>query len=338
MANHIATITKIAKDRTIDYATLTELLHERNEGLDSFISVKARKASADSFSGKVTFKGAVSISNVCKSDCFFCGIRKGNLSCKRFTLAKDEILDRVKLGYDNGIRNFELRGGESEELSDNDIVDIVTLVKEKYPDAVIELALGEKRYSSYLSFFRAGVKGYTLRFEAADAEVYSRLCPTSSIDNRQISIAYLKQVGFDAGSGFLVGAPFKKSDKLSTDILYIQELSPNTIDIAPFIPHKDTPLAKFKAGSAEKTLFTISVLRLLCPQANIVASELLDLLDEKGREKAVAAGANVVTVSLDSEETDSLYNICDKEIGYADPVKTIQSLKTKLSKLGFTAV
>lgn len=337
MANHIATITKLANEKNIDIATLTELLEQRNDGLMSFISVKARKAMSEAFDGKITIKGAVSISSVCKGDCFFCGIRKSNMNCKRFTLTADEIIERVAFGYEKGIRHFELRGGENEEFSDSELCATVSKIKEAFPDAEIELALGQKKYSSLLSYFRVGVKGYTLRFEASNNETYSRLCPTNSIDQRQISIAYLKQVGFESGTGFLVGAPFKKAPELAQDILYIKESNPDVIDISPFIPHKDTPLAKFKAGSAEETLFVISLLRLLCPNAKIVANESLDVLMEKGRKMAMTAGANVVTVSLDTADKAECYNIYDSEIEYIEPEKVIAKTKSRIEKFGFKA-
>lgn len=337
MANHIATITKLANEKNIDLATLTELLEQRNEGLMSFISVKARKAMDEAFGGKITIKGVISITNVCKSDCFYCGIRKSNMNCKRFTLTCEQILERVRLGYENGIRTFELRGGESEEISDNELCDLISKIKETYPDTAVELSIGEKKYSSYLSYFRAGAQSFTLRFEAANEEAYSRLCPTNSIDTKRISIAYLKQVGFRTGTGFLVGAPFKKVQQLSEDIFYIKELSPRIIDISPFIPHKDTPLAKFKAGSAEETLFVISLLRLLCPEAEIVANESLDVLMDKGRETAITAGANVVSVSLDSEETANCYSLYDSELEYIEPEKLIARTKSRIEKFGFVA-
>lgn len=337
MANHIATITRLANEKNIDIATLTELLEQRNDGLMSFASVKARKAASEAFGGKITIKGAVSVSSVCKSDCFFCGIRKSNLNCKRFTLSGDEILERVRFGYENGIRTFELRGGENEEISDSELCAVISKINETYPDATVELSLGEKKYSSLLSYFRAGAKGYTLRFEASNNETYSRLCPTNSIDQRQISIAYLKQVGFKFGTGFLVGAPFKKAPELAQDILYIKEANPDMIDISPFIPHKDTPLAKFKAGSAEETLFVISLLRLLCPNAQIVANESLDVLMEKGRKMAMTAGVDSVTVSLDTADKAQCYNIYDSDIEYTEPEKVIAKTKSRIEKFGFKA-
>ena len=145
-------------------------------------------------------------------------------------------------------------------------------------------------------------------------------------------------MSFDMGTGFLVGAPFGSNDINAGNLLYVKETEPSCIDIAPFVPHPDTPLAKFKPGKADKTLFMIAMLRLICPTADIVANEALDVLLEKGRKKAVTYGANVITVSLDSEnacETRSLYG---KEIPYEEPEKTIASVRNKIVKLGFEAV
>lgn len=338
MANPIALVTKLAKEGILDSESLKELIEARNEGLESFISVKARKVLSEKLGNKITIKGRISLTNRCKGDCFFCGIRKSNMNCDRYMLTKEQVEERVKLGYDNGIRRFELSSGETDDIADADICNIISSLKESYPDITIELSLGEKKYSSYLSYFRAGAKGYNLRFENSDAEGYSRLCPMGSIDNRRICIAYLKQVGFDMGTGFLVGAPFGSNDINAGNLLYVKETEPSCIDIAPFVPHPDTPLAKFKPGKADKTLFMIAMLRLICPTADIVANEALDVLLEKGRKKAVTYGANVVTVSLDSEnacETRSLYG---KEIPYEEPEKTIASVRNKIVKLGFEAV
>ncbi len=338
MANPIALITKLAKEGMLDNESIKELIESRNEGLDSFISVKARKLLSDNLQNKITIKGRISLTNHCKSDCFFCGVRKSNMNCNRYLLNNEQVLERVKLGYDNGIRRFELSSGETDDIPDSDICSIITAIKESYPDATLELSLGEKKYSSYLSYFRAGAQGYNLRFESSDSEGYSRLCPTGSIDNRQICIAYLKQVGFNMGTGFLVGAPFGSNDLNAANLKYIKEIGAKCIDISPFIPHPDTPLAKFKPGKADKTLFMIAMLRLICPDADIVANEALDILLEKGRKKAITYGANVVTVSLDSEaafEPKCLYN---KELEFEEPEKTIASIRNKIVKLGFTAV
>lgn len=333
-------ISKLSNDNTLTFDEFVYLIDNRSPELASFIAAKARKAAQKYYGTNIYVRGLIEISNYCKNDCFYCGIRRGNFDAERYRLSPDEILQCCKTGYELGLRTFVLQGGEDEAFTDKIIVDIITQIKSLYPDCAVTLSLGEKPYSSYLAFYRAGADRYLLRHETADETHFSRLHPsTYSVESRMQCLSYLKQIGYQVGSGFMVGSPFQSSKNIASDLLYLKELSPQMVGIGPFIPHHDTPFANFKPGTAELTTYLISIIRLMLPNALIPATTALGTIDEKGRESAITAGANVVMPNLTPEDCMRKYAIYDNKITDADNAsKVISELKTKFSKIDYNIV
>ena len=250
------------------------LLNHVSPALSEYLFEKSRKVAHRYFGSRVYTRGLIEFTNYCKNDCFYCGIRAGNHKAERYRLSKSEILSCCANGYSLGFRTFVLQGGEDCFYSDGDLTGIISEIKAHYPDCALTLSVGERNAESYEAFYKAGADRYLLRHETADAAHYQMLHPKSqTLQNRKQCLWNLKDIGYQVGTGFMVGSPFQTAEHLAEDFMFIQELSPQMIGIGPFVPHHDTPFADYKQGSLELTLFLIGLLRLLVPNALIPAKK-----------------------------------------------------------------
>ncbi|MBO7246472.1 MAG: [FeFe] hydrogenase H-cluster radical SAM maturase HydE, partial [Clostridia bacterium] len=199
---------------------------------------------------KVFIRGLIEISNICRNDCFYCGIRKSNAHCVRYRLTHEEILECCEEGYNLGLRTFVLQGGEDGYYTDKVLCGILAEIKSRFPECAVTLSLGERTYESYLALFNAGADRYLLRHETADAEHYSRLHPQNlTLENRMRCLEDLRDIGYQVGAGFMVGIPYQTVDHIAKDLCFIQDFKTDMCGIGPFIPHKDTPFGDFSGGS-----------------------------------------------------------------------------------------
>ncbi len=260
-------------------------------------------------------RGLIEFTNYCKNNCLYCGIRAANSEQERYRLTKDEILSCCGDGYTLGFRTFVLQGGEDMHYTDEMICDIVSSIKKNHPDCAVTLSIGEKSRESYQAYFDAGADRYLLRHETADEEHYKKLHPKSmSLENRKRCLFDLKDIGYQVGSGFMVGSPYQTLDDLVSDLRFLQKLSPDMIGIGPFLPHEHTPFKDFEKGSLKRTLNLISILRLMFPYALIPATTALGTLHPLGREMGIKAGANVVMPNLSPTGVRKLYSLYDNKI------------------------
>ena len=320
-----------------EYKTLVESYSEENAKVLASLAVSARKAA---YSNKVFIRGLIEISNYCKNNCLYCGIRRDNRDCERYRLEKEEILSCCEEGYELGFRTFVMQGGEDAHYSDDYLCEIICEIKEKYPDCAITLSLGERSYGSYKRLFDAGADRYLLRHETADAEHYARLHPKElSFDVRMKALNDLKEIGYQVGCGFMVGSPYQTSESIAKDLKFIEDFKPQMCGIGPFIPHKATPFASEKAGSVDFTCYLLSIIRLIHPNILLPATTALGSLEEMGREKGIMAGANVVMPNLspyDNRKKYELYN--NKLFGNAESAQAISDLKRRMSDIGYEIV
>jgi len=303
----------LKKQKTLSDAHLTELLqtdHYDHELFEAADSVRRSIYGTD-----VYIRGLIEFSNYCKQDCYYCGIRQSNQNVLRYRLSPEEILDCCKTGYALGFRTFVLQGGEDPSFSDDMFCSIIGQIKEQHPDCAITLSLGEKSYESCLAFFHAGADRYLLRHETANDAHYKQLHPESlSAQARKQCLYDLKKIGYQVGSGFMVGAPHQTTEHLIEDLRFLQELMPAMIGIGPYITHKDTPLNTFSSGNLELTLRLIAVLRLMFPYALIPATTALGTIHPQGRELGLKAGANVVMPNLSPTTVRRHYALYDNKI------------------------
>ena len=263
----------------------------------------------------VYIRGLIEFTNYCKNNCYYCGIRCGNKNAERYRLSKEDILACCKEGYGLGFRTFVLQGGEDNFYTDAVICDIVSRIRADYPDCAITLSIGERSRESYKAFFDAGANRYLLRHETADENHYKRLHPDSmSLKHRKECLFNLKEIGYQVGSGFMVGSPFQTLENIVADLRFLQELNPDMIGIGPYITHHETPFKDFKNGSLTLTLRLISILRLMFPYALIPSTTALGTIDPNGRELGLKAGANVVMPNLSPVKYRKLYDLYENKI------------------------
>jgi biotin synthase len=316
------------------------LLNHISPILSEYLFEKSRKTAHQYFGNRIYTRGLIEFTNYCKNDCFYCGIRAGNQKAERYRLSKADILNCCEDGHSLGFRTFVLQGGEDQFYSDNDLVDIISDIKARYPDCAVTLSVGEKSAASYQAFYKAGADRYLLRHETADAAHYEKLHPkTLTLQNRKQCLRTLKEIGYQVGTGFMVGSPFQTADHLAEDLLFIQELSPQMIGIGPFIPHHDTPFANQPQGSLELTLFLIGILRLMIPNALIPATTALGTIDPQGREKGILAGANVVMPNLSPVGVRKKYELYDNKICTGEEAAECRfCLQNRMKSIGYELV
>ena len=324
-------------DNNINKKQLTQEEEESIKDLKEYLRVKAREK-ADKIFGKYVFmRGLIEFTNYCKNDCIYCGIRKSNKNAERYRLNKEDILSCCELGYEIGFRTFVLQGGEDPYYNINIMSDIVEAIKTKFPDCALTLSIGEKEEDYYKVLKEKEANRLLLRHETADNIHYSKLHPKDmSLDNRKECLRNLKKLGYQTGTGIMVGSPYQTLENIANDFVFMQEIKPEMIGIGPFLPHKDTPFANEKKGELELTLILISILRLIFPLALIPATTALGTIKEGGREMGILYGANVVMPNLspmDVRKKYLLYN--DKIATGTESAEGVESLKKNMQDIGY---
>lgn len=304
---------KLAEERNLSDTELKLLLESKE--FDSALFFAADKKRREIYGDEVYIRGLIEFSNYCRNNCFYCGIRRDNKDAVRYRLGKDEILACCEEGYRLGFRTFVLQGGEDPYYNDTMMCDIISEIRSRFSDCAITLSIGEKSKESYKAFFDAGANRYLLRHETANKSHYGRLHPKNmSLENRKRCLFDLKEIGYQVGSGFMVGSPYQTTENLIEDIRFLQKLQPDMIGIGPYITHTQTPFSSFSNGSLALTLRLIAVLRLMFPYALIPATTALGTIHPEGRELGLKAGANVVMPNLSPVRVRKLYELYENKI------------------------
>ncbi len=330
-------IDKLAYTSILSKQELQLLIAERTLESERYLFIKAQEVREKYYGKAVYLRGLIEFSNYCKNDCYYCGIRKSNLHASRYRLTKEQILQCCLNGYAMGFRTFVLQGGDDRAYSDELMVDIVTTIRQQFPDCAITLSIGERSKETYQSFYNAGADRYLLRHESANKEHYHQLHPSRMrAENRRQALYDLKEVGFQVGSGFMVGSPFQTVEHLAEDLLFLAELRPQMVGIGPFMPHHDTPFAHFQGGSVDLTLFMLAMLRLILPASLLPSTTALGSADPSGREKGLLAGANVIMPNLTPVEARSKYLLYDNKVGTEDDAATsLGEIKERVKQTGY---
>jgi len=257
-------IDKLASKHFLDLIEYECLIDSFSEETLSYIGPKALKTKRSVYGDSIFARGLIEISNICKNDCYYCGIRASNPNCTRYRLSKDDILHCCDIGYNLGLRTFVLQGGEDMHFTDELVSSIVKDIKALYPDCAVTLSLGERSYDSYKMLYDSGADRYLLRHETADSNHYKKLHPDSmSFSNRMECLKNLKDIGYQTGCGFMVGSPYQTTKDISKDLKFIEEFSPQMCGVGPFIPHIDTQFADKKCGSDKLTCYILAIIRLM---------------------------------------------------------------------------
>lgn len=302
-----------------------------------YLQRQAQEVALAHFGNAVFIRGLIEISNRCRNNCYYCGIRKGNTSVTRYALNRKAILECCREGYSLGFRTFVMQGGEDPALTDDWTEQTVAAVHGEFPDCAISLSLGEKSREAYERFFRAGANRYLLRHETYNEQHYRQLHPREmSLNNRLQCLHHLKEIGYQTGTGIMVGSPGQRLEHLVEDLLFIEKFRPEMIGIGPFIPHHDTPFAGEPAGSVEMTLKLLSVFRLMHPSALIPSTTALATLASDGRERGILAGANVVMPNLSPREQRDNYTLYNNKASFgAEAAEGLCKLAQRLASIGY---
>jgi biotin synthase len=340
MKNTIELIDKLEKNGSLTLDEYELLVRDTSAKTVEYAKQRAVEVRKRLYGNKVFIRGLIEISNICKNNCLYCGIRRGNSDCERYRLTKEQILSCCDEGYALGFRTFVLQGGEDAYFDDDTVCSIVKDIKSRYPDCAVTLSLGERSRESYKRLYEAGADRYLLRHETANAEHYARLHPKEmSFDNRMECLRVLREIGFQTGCGFMVGSPYQTERNIAEDLKFIEEFKPQMCGIGPFIPHKATVFADCPAGSAELTCYLLALIRLISPGILLPATTALGSIDGNGREKGIMSGANVVMPNLspwDNREKYELYN--NKLYSNAESAQALGQLKERMLSIGYEVV
>lgn len=335
-----ALIDRLKSTHILSREAFKTLLENRDEETANYLFAQAREVRERVYGKDVFMRGLIEFTNYCKNDCYYCGIRKSNNCAERYRLTKEQILDCCGMGYRLGFRTYVLQGGEDPYYTDDRMCDIISAIREKYPDCAITVSFGEKSYETYKAYREAGADRYLLRHETANDAHYMKLHPEElSLSNRKRCLYDLKELGFQVGCGFMVGSPYQTLDTIIDDLIFIKELDPEMVGIGPFIPHHETPFKDAAAGTMELTLFLLGLIRLMLPSVLLPATTALGTIHPQGREKGILAGANVVMPNLSPTTVRKKYLLYDNKICTGDEAaECVQCLKGRIESTGYQLV
>ena len=326
---------QLAQNHSLSHADFLTLLTQR-EQLAEEAATRARAVCEAEYGNRIYIRGLIEVSNICRNDCYYCGIRKSNAHVTRYRLTAEEILSCCEEGYALGFRTFVMQGGEDAALADAFLVPLLQEIKRRWPDCAVTLSLGERSRESYAALYAAGANRYLLRHEAANPALYAKLHPAAlSHQNRLCCLRELLEIGYQTGMGFMVGAPFQTLEDLAAELCLLGEYRPQMVGIGPFLPHHETPFATYPAGTADLTVYLLSLIRLLLPHALIPATTALNSVSEDGRIRGILAGANVIMPNLSPMQNRAQYTLYDnKRATGLESAQALEELRTLMATAG----
>ena len=335
--SHIDIINQLAEGELLTHDEWMLLLSTLDVEEREYLRAKAQEVATSNYGHGVFVRALLEISSYCRNNCYYCGIRASNRNAQRYRLTKEEILECCKEADALGFNTFVMQGGEDPMQNDAWVVDVVKSIRAAYPDKAITLSVGERSDEAYAAFKEAGANRFLLRHETRNDEHYAHLHPSMmSSENRRHCLMTLKRLGFQTGSGMMIGSPGQTDEHLYEDIRFLEELQPQMIGIGPFLPATDTPFENQNPGSADKTILMLSLLRLRFPKVLLPATTALATLCPDGMERAILAGANVVMPNVSPVEQRKKYSIYDnKKSTGAESAQQMQQLENRLNAIGY---
>jgi biotin synthase len=287
---------------------IIDLLKSKDEERTALLK-KSQQVKNDVLGNKVYFRGLIEFSNICSKDCLYCGIRKSNYNVMRYEATDEEILEACTFAWENKFASVVLQSGEiSSPIFVKRVDCLLKKIKQVSNNELgITLSCGEQSRETYLRWKESGAHRYLLRIESSNRDLYYKIHPNNdrhSFERRLEALQFLKETGYQVGTGVMVGLPFQTYNDLANDLLFFKELDIDMCGMGPYIEHEDTPLFDHRGLLMPKqerfdlTLNMIAVLRLLMPDINMAAATALQAIDPAGREKALVVGANVIMPNL----------------------------------------
>jgi len=296
---------------------------------------QADRVRHDAVGDGVHLRGLIEFSNICRNDCMYCGIRRSNGKVKRYRMSDDELVETARRAAGLGFQTIVLQSGEDMHFDQARMCRVIERIKQL--DVALTLSIGEREYADYKAFRDAGADRYLLRIETTDRDLYHRLNPGMSWQRRHECLLMIKELGYELGSGIMVGQPGQTVASIADDLFYLKDIGIDMAGIGPFIPHPDTPLAAEEGGTLELALRTMAVMRLLMPDINIPATTAMETLHPQGRIMALRAGANVVMPNVTEGEYRRLYELYPGKVCVNDtPIHCRSCIGMKIQSIGRT--
>ena len=296
---------------------------------------EADKTRHDYVGDEVHLRGLIEFSNICRNNCLYCGIRRDNAHLCRYRMTEEELVETAKRGAALGFKTIVLQSGEDLHYTPERMCRIVEAIKRF--DVAVTLSVGERTYQEYKAFKEAGADRYLMRIETTDKDLYHKLDPNMSWQKRYECLLMLKELGYELGSGSMVGLPEQSIESIADDLLFLKELEVDMAGIGPFIPHQHTPLKNAAGGTFDLALRTMAIMRLLLPDINIPATTAMESLHPQGRIKALKSGANVVMPNITEGEYRKLYELYPGKICVNDtPAHCRSCIGLKIMSIGRT--
>ena len=284
---------------------------------------------------EIYLRALIEFSNICKRQCKYCGLRCYNKKVERYRLTKDEIIFSAKKAVDLGYQTIVLQSGEDDNYYSDKLCDIIRSIKEL--DVALTLSIGEKTFDEYKAYREAGADRFLLRIETTDKNLYEQMHPHASFENRIRCLEDLKTLGYEVGTGCLVGLPNQTIESLANDILFFKEINADMIGIGPFIPHSETPLKNEKQGDFWLALKVMALTRIILKNINIPATTAMETIIPNGRLIALQSGANVVMPNVSDINYRKKYEIYPNKAGINDDMNTyLKDLEQKFLSIGRT--
>lgn len=301
-------VTSLLKQKQFSKEDLVTLLKSEGEDKKQLFQFAAEVKKTE-VGNKVYFRGLIEYSNICSKDCFYCGVRLSNKKIEHYQVTDEEVIQAAQFAYDQGFASMVLQSGErSDKTFAKQIENLIREIK-KIGDGSLGLTLscGEQSKETYKRWFDAGAHRYLLRIETSNEELYYKIHPKTKkhdFQKRIQSLQDLKEVGYQVGTGVMIGLPFQTLDDLANDLLFFKELDIDMAGMGPYIEHKQTPLYQYRdtllplKERFNLSLKMVALLRILMRDINIAATTAMQTIDAEGREKAILVGANVIMPNL----------------------------------------
>jgi len=284
---------------------------------------------------EIHLRGLIEFSNICSKNCFYCGIRRDNKNVKRYKLEPDVIIGFAKKAAEMGFKTVVLQSGEGNIYSLAEMIKIISGIKKL--GVAITLSIGEKTEEEYKAYKEAGADRFLLRIETTDKELYKKFHPDMSHENRVNCLKIIKKLGYETGTGCLIGLPGQSIASLADDILFFKEIGADMMGIGPFIPNEDTPLSGEKTGDLTLAFKVMAIARLILPDINIPATTAMETLNPEGRIIALQCGANVIMPNVTEGEYREMYKLYPGKIAVHDtPENTKENILKKVEKINRT--
>ncbi|MFI3258339.1 MAG: [FeFe] hydrogenase H-cluster radical SAM maturase HydE [Spirochaetales bacterium] len=306
--------------------------------LDDFSELykKAHKIKEDLYGKDIYIRAILEFSNHCKMDCIYCGLNCHNKKIKRYRMSENEILENAVKAHEAGYKTLVMQSGEDVYFTAQHLGNIVKKIKKT--GIAVTLSCGEMSFEAYKYLKDCGADRYLLKHECSDNAVYSRLHTKSTLQQRLHCLKNLHSLGYETGSGFMIGLPNQNLATIANDILKIAEIPCDMAGIGPFIPHPDTPLKDMPKGSTELTKRAVALTRILMKKINLPATTSLGVIDCKEKNDIFLCGANVIMQKVTPEPYKSLYEIYPSVLSKTDIIKERKELEAHIKALGCVPV